>query len=568
MSKTDDPKDILKKPDGRHAHTYIPELAEQLQQGRIDRRDFLRQAALLGVSAPAAYAFAGRVTGQRAVRRAAAETPKKGGTLRFAMQVPEATDPATYDWTQKSNVARHVVEYLTMTGPDNVTRPYLAESWEASDDLKTWTFKLRKGVKWSNGDDFNADDVVFNFERWLDPETGSSNMGLFSSMTTTDDEGNKSMAEGAVEKVDDHTVRLHLQSASLSIPENLYNYPTAIVHRRFEEEGGDLTKNPVGTGPYALERFAVGNEALLVRRDEPYWGGEVYLDRIHYVDVGEDPSAGIAALASQQVDAVFQLDVSTIDTIDQLPGAVLNQVMTARTGVTRMQVDKPPFDDPRVRQAITLCCDNARLLELAYRGRGLEGENHHVSPVHPEYAELPPLKVNVEKAKALLKEAGYSDGLTVEGVVGNTQGPWESAQMQAIKEMLAPAGINMKLNVMPTAQFWEVWDKVPFGLTSWTHRPLGVMALSLAYRCGVAWNETNYCNEEFEKELNKAEQTLDVEQRRKQMATVERILQNDHIMVQPFWRATFTATSKKVKGYQAHPTLYHQFQNVWIDESA
>jgi peptide/nickel transport system substrate-binding protein len=87
------------------------------------------------------------------------------------MWVQEMTDPATFDWVEKSNQARGVLEYLVKTGPDNVTRPYLAERWEASEDLKAWTFHLRKGIKWTNGDEFNADDVVYNFKRWLDPNT-------------------------------------------------------------------------------------------------------------------------------------------------------------------------------------------------------------------------------------------------------------------------------------------------------------------------------------------------------------------------------------------------------------
>src|SRR3546814_4781500 len=107
------------------------------------------------------------------------------------MQVQEMKDPSNFDWTQKSNQTRHIIEYLTLTGSDNVTQPYLAESWEVSDDLKTWTFNLRQGVKWSNGDDFNADDVVFNFTRWCDPKTGSSNIGLLDALVEDYDTGNK-----------------------------------------------------------------------------------------------------------------------------------------------------------------------------------------------------------------------------------------------------------------------------------------------------------------------------------------------------------------------------------------
>src|SRR3546814_11482167 len=140
-----------------------------------------------------------------------------------------SSDVCSSDLTQKSNQTRHIVEYLTITGPDNITRPYLAESWEASDDLKTWTFNLRQGVKWSNGDDFNADDVVFNFTRWCDPATGPSNIGLLDAMDEDSATGEKDerghpkmgkrMIEGAVGSVDDTHVRQNLTSHGLSLPE-------------------------------------------------------------------------------------------------------------------------------------------------------------------------------------------------------------------------------------------------------------------------------------------------------------------------------------------------------------
>ncbi len=161
-------------------HPYIPELANKLRKGEISRRDFLHTATLLGVSAGAAYAMAGLPGPGRKAHAAA----KKGGNLRVSMNIKATDDPAIFDWSEKGNVARHMTEQLVRIGDDGIAQPYLAESWSASEDLKTWTFNLRKGATWSNGDAFGADDVIFNFRRWLDPNTGSSNQGLFSSMTT------------------------------------------------------------------------------------------------------------------------------------------------------------------------------------------------------------------------------------------------------------------------------------------------------------------------------------------------------------------------------------------------
>ncbi len=554
---------------GAETHSYLPELCDQLRTSKITRRDFLRQAALLGMTAGVAYATANKLIGGALVPSVQAATPKPGGTLRVSMRIQQVTDPASFDWTEKSNVARFLVEHLTRTKADNTTVPYLASKWEASDDLKTWVFHLRKDVTWSNGDKFTSADVAHTVNRWLDPKTGSSNLGLFGAMVETvkgpDGKPMKRGIANAVEVVDDHTIKFNLKQAALAMPENFYNYPTAIVHRGFGKDyAADLSKNPIGTGPMKLESFAVGERAILKKARE-WWAGPFHLDEIHYFDHGEDTNAWIAALASQQVDMVFRVPNQAIDTLKRLPFVELHEATTAQTAVMRFRITEKPFDNLKLRQAIAACMDHKEILEKAFKGLGQVAENHHVCPIHPEYFALPPLKRDVEKAKKLLAEAGYPKGITVEIANGDTEGPWMTDACAIFKNQLAPAGINLKINKMPANQYWEVWDKAPWGYTAWTHRPLGTMVLGLGYRAGVPWNETAYNNPKFDAALDDAEATLDVNERKKKMAVCEKILQDDAIIPQPFWRSVFKAANKRVKGFKTHPTLYHQFQDVWLE---
>lgn len=237
--------------------------------------------------------------------------------------------------------------------------------------------------------------------------------------------------------------------------------------------------------------------------------------------------------------------------------------MTAQTGVARMKVDEKPFDDKRVRQAIQACIDHDRLKTLLYGEYGAPAEDHHVSPVHPEYAKLPKLKQDYAKAKKLLAEAGHASGLKIRiDCVANPT--WEQNACKAIAEMCRPAGIDLQINIMPGGTYWDRWTTTPFGFTAWTHRPLGVQVYNLAYRTGVPWNESAYANPEFDKLLDQAGTKLDPKARREDMAKLEKILQDDAVFVQALWRSVFVTANKRVRGVSAHVALEHHYNKVWL----
>lgn len=549
-------------------HPLIDRARDALANGRIDRREFLRTTTLVGLSAAAAYAMAGRILGESLVDGALAqgEEPQRGGVLRVAMQVQKMEDPATYSWVEMSNQTRHIAEYLSITGPDNVTRPMLAESWEPSDDLRQWTLRLRRGVRWHNGEPFVAEHVRWNIARWCEPALGSANTGLSSIAGLMEEvNGRKRLRRDAIEVVDDHTIRLHLASPVLSVPEDFYNYPTAILHPSFEPP---FSANPIGTGPFTLVELAVGDRCILRRvtrttAGEPfeYWGGEVYLDGIDYYNFNEDNQ--LVAFAAGDVDTIYEFGVEQKAFAETLAGTIL-QTRTSQTLCCRFKTTVAPFNDVRVRRALVKAVDNRVFGDLVFQGAGDVGWNHHVAPVHPEYFELPALQRDVEGARALLAQAGHGDGLELTIDVGNTDGPWEQAVCEIIRDQLADVGVRLNINVMPASRYWEIWTDTAFGATAWTHRPLGTMVLALGYRSGAPWNETGFASAEFDAALAEAEAEFDVEQRRAKMERVERLLQDAAVMVQPVFRPVFTIASERTRGLVAHPTGYHQFNKVWL----
>jgi peptide/nickel transport system substrate-binding protein len=489
---------------------------------RTSRRDILAGSLGLGLAG---------ALGPLAGRPALAQTPKRGGTLRVALPPAPNLDPLKMEAAGAIAIVQQVAEYLVWVEPDLSLRPVLATSWSTPDGGKTWVFDIRQGVKFHDGRDLTADDVVASFQRMVDPTTASAAAAQLSFLK-----------KEHVKKVGDYKVQFDLERPIGQFPYYTNVYNALILPHDYD---GDWQKNPVGTGPFRVKSLRPQEGATLVR-NETYWDqGKPYLDGVE-IQLYESPQAMILALQGKQADMVLNASFIDARSILSDPDLDVVHIQAPEHRQLTMRCDQKPFDDKRVRQAVALCLNRPALIKGLFGGFADLGNDHPIAPIYPEKVELKQREQNVAEAKKLLAAAGYPQGFEVDLY---TEQYIEVPQYaQFIKQMLEPAGIRVNLHIEPLNTYYDHWTKVGFGLTDWAGRPTAIQILSVAFKGGAEWNAAHWKNDEFDGLLGQIEAEVDQGKRAKLLERAAAIMNDEVPAVIGYFTNNLRPVSKRVAG--------------------
>lgn len=433
----------------------------------------------------------------------AAKGPAKGGNLRVGVQAgsnKETQDAHTPNTDPELAWASNLYEPVAQYQPDGTFALVLADSFEATAPDK-WVVKLKDGVEFHNGKTVTADDLIFSIKRIANPKTVSRGAG---GLAIVDLKGLK--------KLDELTVEIPLKEANSVFNTEFGQYFNGVVPVDFDP------KKPVGTGPYKADTFKAGQQATLLRFDN-YHGTPGFADKITIIELA-DAGARVNALLSGQVDAVAAVPGAQLKTIQANKDF---KVLNAQTGSyipIAMHVDKKPWSDVRVRQALRLLVDRKQMVQQVLSGYGQLG-NDTWGRYDPLYdADLPQRELDIEQAKSLLQQAGQSDLRVELTTVPFYDGMVESAQVYA--EQAKAAGVTVKVKKVDTDAFLANYLKWPFTQGYWGTRDYIPQAAQFALP-GATLNDTAWNDKEWTGIVTDAKKELDEGKRKQFIGEAQKI---------------------------------------------
>lgn len=471
-------------------------------------------------------------------------------TIRVAYPAPVATlDPAKFRvGGLEYNYALAVFSRLTQQDAKLQVLPDLATSWEASADLKSWTFTLRDNVTWHDGKPFTAADVVFTYKRLQDKEVASVLRANLSIVT-------------AVVAVDPHTVRFDLSIPYADLPAVVAAYQAFIVS---EANMPTLTTKPIGTGPFRFVEYRPGDQLLVEKNPSYFVAGLPKVDRAVFRIIPEAATA-VAGLESGSIDIVYDLPP---EQSDRLKRSSVSTVMEVASGTWQgiiMHNQMKPFDDPRVRQAFLKLVDKPMLTDLATFGHGTPTVTP-LPPTHPYFRKDIPVAADLPGAKKLLAEAGFGGGMQVEMFVPSAN-PSMERLATGFRDAAKQAGVAVTLRVVPSDKFFaEMEGKVPLNVDNFFGRATPDLQLYPWYHSSGSWNNTlwHYSNPEVDKLLETARSTTDKAEQARLYGRFQEIVAADGPGAVVYVQNFACGVSKKVAGFAPSPLMLLDLSGVTV----
>jgi peptide/nickel transport system substrate-binding protein len=453
------------------------------------------------------------------------------GTLRVGMEIPVQLDPAFASSDVEIAILNAVYDYLVDVDAENNIQPRLATDWEVSEDGLTYTFTLAPNVTFHDGSPLTAEDVVWTFDRLRAPEAELPTSSLYTNIQSITAE-------------DDQTVVFTLAETN---PFFLYDLSDnhALITKAGTEMHGDLN----GSGPFRVVEYSAESQIQLEANPDYFIEGKPGVANLEIIFFS-DQAAAVDAIRGGQIDLLMRMPTPLFQTLQDSPDLVTVNIPTNGFDLVRLRSDQEPGNNPLVIEALKLATDREAIVEIVTLGLAAPGKDSPIGPTFQQWysADLQVPGRDPEAARALLAEAGYPDGLQLDLHTPDTGDRPDLAVV--LQEQWAEAGIEVNVIVEPESVYYgeDGWLEVPLGITGWGHRPYPQFYFDVMLTCDAIWNESHFCDEEFDQLVEVAGTTLDEAERAEAYAEIQRILIERGPIIVPYFFPQLGAIHERFEG--------------------